>query len=80
MLQRPVLVREDLEHAGHGLRGLRVDRLDPALSDGARHHVAMCKVRGVELAGVFGGTGDLGAAVDTAARGSDVGFVPEHGG
>ncbi len=62
-----------LDDAGHGFGGGGVDPGDAALGGGAGHDVAVQQAGDVELGGILRGAGDLQAAVDAAARASDMG-------
>ena len=66
--RRPVLVGEHVEHALDAQRLAGVDARDAALGDGRVDDAAIGEAGDVELAGIFGLAGDLGAAVDAGGR------------
>src|SRR5262249_25259511 len=69
--RRPVVVGQHIEHAVDAARLADVDARDAALGDGGGDDGAISEARHVELGRIFGGAGDLGAAVDPGGGSAD---------
>jgi hypothetical protein len=67
-------VRQHVDHARNTLRRAGVDARDAALGDGRADHARVGKAGHIELAGIFGGTGNLRDPVDTRRGGANVGI------
>src|SRR6516162_6109995 len=67
-----MLMRQHIDYAFNGKRRARVDARDAALGDGRCDATDVDAPGGIELAGVFRGAGNLGAAIDAGCGGADV--------
>src|SRR6185437_12575149 len=70
---RPVLVGEHVQHALGAQRRAGVDTGDAPFGDRRGDDGGVSETRRIGIAGVFGGSGDLGAAVDAGCGCADKG-------